>query len=121
MESFDRYRAAGINMTLGTDMWPLEMFTEMRMASIGCKVAEKNYLAIWPAPRRSTGPISAGFLPAPRRMLSLSIPIIWRSATIQTRCGLSGGHEGDRNHHRVERIGETRRNGLQRSYHMCAH
>jgi cytosine/adenosine deaminase-related metal-dependent hydrolase len=32
-------------MTLGTDMWPLEMFTEMRMASIGCKVAEKNYLA----------------------------------------------------------------------------
>ncbi|CCF01120.1 putative hydrolase (plasmid) [Sinorhizobium fredii HH103] len=45
MESFERYRAAGINMTLGTDMWPLEMFTEMRMASIGCKIAERNYLA----------------------------------------------------------------------------
>src|SRR6478735_4350441 len=104
MESFDRYRAAGINMTLGTDMWPLEMFTEMRMASIGCKVAEKNYLA---APAETV--FAASNLAGAK---ALDRPDLGR---------LSGGHEGDRNHHRVERIGETRRNGLQRSYHMCAH
>ena len=38
--SFDRYRAAGVNLALGTDHFPRDMFQEMRLASIMGKVAE---------------------------------------------------------------------------------
>jgi 5-methylthioadenosine/S-adenosylhomocysteine deaminase len=43
LESFQRYRDAGINMALGTDTYPLDMFAEMRTASTVCKIIEKNH------------------------------------------------------------------------------
>ena len=49
LESFDRYRKAGINVALATDAYPLDLFSEMRMASIMCKAADRNYEAA-PAP-----------------------------------------------------------------------
>ncbi len=49
LESFDRYRKAGINVALATDAYPLDLFAEMRMASIMCKAADRNYEAA-PAP-----------------------------------------------------------------------
>jgi 5-methylthioadenosine/S-adenosylhomocysteine deaminase len=49
LESFDRYRKAGVNVALATDAYPLDLFSEMRMASIMCKAAERNYEAA-PAP-----------------------------------------------------------------------
>ncbi len=49
LESFDRYRAAGINVALATDAYPLDLFAEMRMASIMGKAADRNYEAA-PAP-----------------------------------------------------------------------
>ncbi|HTR84046.1 MAG TPA: amidohydrolase family protein, partial [Reyranella sp.] len=45
MESFDRYRRAGINVALATDAYPLDLFAEMRMASIMGKTADRNYEA----------------------------------------------------------------------------
>lgn len=45
LESFDRYRAAGINVALATDAYPLDLLAEMRMASIMCKTVERNYEA----------------------------------------------------------------------------
>jgi len=45
LESFDRYRKAGINVALATDAYPLDLFAEMRMASIMCKAADRNYEA----------------------------------------------------------------------------
>ena len=49
LESFDRYRKAGVNVALATDAYPLDLFAEMRMASIMCKAADRNYEAA-PAP-----------------------------------------------------------------------
>jgi 5-methylthioadenosine/S-adenosylhomocysteine deaminase len=43
LESFQRYLDAGINMALGTDTYPLDMFAEMRTASAVCKMVEKNH------------------------------------------------------------------------------
>jgi len=43
LESFQRYLDAGINMALGTDTYPLDMFSEMRTASAVCKMVEKNH------------------------------------------------------------------------------
>jgi 5-methylthioadenosine/S-adenosylhomocysteine deaminase len=43
LESFQRYLDAGINMALGTDTYPLDMFAEMRTASAVCKIIEKNH------------------------------------------------------------------------------
>jgi cytosine/adenosine deaminase-related metal-dependent hydrolase len=43
MESFDRYRAAGINMVMGTDVYPLDMLAEMRTAALACKLFEQNH------------------------------------------------------------------------------
>jgi cytosine/adenosine deaminase-related metal-dependent hydrolase len=43
LESFQRYLDAGVNMALGTDTYPLDMFAEMRTASAMCKVVEKNH------------------------------------------------------------------------------
>ena len=45
LESFDRYRAAGIVVALGTDTYPLDMFAEMRAAATGCKFAEGHFEA----------------------------------------------------------------------------
>jgi 5-methylthioadenosine/S-adenosylhomocysteine deaminase len=45
LESFDRYRRAGIGVALATDAYPLDMFAEMRTAAIMGKVAERNYEA----------------------------------------------------------------------------
>ncbi|MFO1158676.1 MAG: amidohydrolase family protein [Reyranellaceae bacterium] len=49
LESFDRYRKAGVNVALATDAYPLDLFAEMRTASIMCKAADRNYEAA-PAP-----------------------------------------------------------------------
>jgi cytosine/adenosine deaminase-related metal-dependent hydrolase len=43
LESFQRYLDAGINMALGTDTYPLDMFAEMRTASTICKIVDKNH------------------------------------------------------------------------------
>ena len=43
MESFDRYRTAGINMVMGTDVYPLDMLAEMRTAALACKLFEQNH------------------------------------------------------------------------------
>jgi 5-methylthioadenosine/S-adenosylhomocysteine deaminase len=45
LESFQRYLDAGVNMALGTDTYPLDMFSEMRTASAVCKMVEKNHEA----------------------------------------------------------------------------
>lgn len=45
LESFDRYRDAGVNMTMGTDTYPFDGFAEMRMTAIGGKTADFNYEA----------------------------------------------------------------------------
>lgn len=45
MESFDRYRASGVNISLGTDSYPMDMVHEMRIASLANRLAERNYLA----------------------------------------------------------------------------
>jgi len=44
-ESLDRYLARGINVGLGTDTYPMDMVHEMRMASLTCRFAERDYLA----------------------------------------------------------------------------
>jgi len=43
LESFQRYLDAGVNMALGTDTYPLDMFAEMRMGCIVAKIVEKNH------------------------------------------------------------------------------
>lgn len=40
LNSFSRYRAAGLNMGIGTDTFPPDLVEEMRIASLLCKVAE---------------------------------------------------------------------------------
>jgi 5-methylthioadenosine/S-adenosylhomocysteine deaminase len=42
MESFARYRAAGINMSLGTDTNPQSMIEAMRWAAVCSKIVERN-------------------------------------------------------------------------------
>ncbi len=44
LESFHRYRAAGIPVGLGTDTYPRDMISEMRWASLLCKVVEHDFL-----------------------------------------------------------------------------
>jgi cytosine/adenosine deaminase-related metal-dependent hydrolase len=43
MESFDRYLAAGINMSLGTDTYPKDMVSEMRCAALASRVADRKF------------------------------------------------------------------------------
>lgn len=43
LESFERYLAAGINMAIGTDIFPMDMFAEMRTASMVGKLVEQNH------------------------------------------------------------------------------
>ena len=45
LESFDRYLAKGVNVSLGTDSYPFDMVNEMRIASLANRFAEKDYLA----------------------------------------------------------------------------
>ncbi len=45
MESFDKYRQAGINMGIGTDTFPKDILSDMRYAAIASRVAEKSFLA----------------------------------------------------------------------------
>lgn len=45
LETFDRYRAAGVNVALGTDVYPLDLFAEMRTAAIACKLVEQDHEA----------------------------------------------------------------------------
>ncbi len=45
MESFDRYRQAGINMGIGTDTFPKDILSDMRYAALASRVAEKSFLA----------------------------------------------------------------------------
>lgn len=43
LESFHRYRAAGINVGLGTDTYPRDLISEMRWASLVCKIVENDF------------------------------------------------------------------------------
>jgi cytosine/adenosine deaminase-related metal-dependent hydrolase len=43
LESFHRYRAAGVNVGLGTDTYPRDLISEMRWASLMCKVVERDF------------------------------------------------------------------------------
>jgi cytosine/adenosine deaminase-related metal-dependent hydrolase len=45
MESFDKYREAGINMGIGTDTFPKDIISDMRYAALASRVAEKSFLA----------------------------------------------------------------------------
>ncbi|RMF91527.1 MAG: hypothetical protein D6736_05040 [Nitrospinota bacterium] len=44
LESLHRYQEAGVNIGLGTDTYPRDLIAEMRMASLLCKVVERNFL-----------------------------------------------------------------------------
>jgi len=45
INSIQKYRDMGIRQSLGTDTYPFDMFNDMRMASVLCKVVENNALA----------------------------------------------------------------------------
>jgi len=45
LESFDRFKRAGVNVALATDTYPLDMFAEMRMASLMNKFVDRNFEA----------------------------------------------------------------------------
>jgi 5-methylthioadenosine/S-adenosylhomocysteine deaminase len=49
MESFDQYRAAGINIGIGTDTYPLDIVAEMRYASLISRLVDKNASGARPA------------------------------------------------------------------------
>jgi 5-methylthioadenosine/S-adenosylhomocysteine deaminase len=46
MRSFARYRRLGIQVCLGTDTYPFDMFNEMRMAAAMCRVADGSPQAV---------------------------------------------------------------------------
>lgn len=43
LESFHRFRAAGVNVGLGTDTYPRDLVSEMRWASLLCKVVDHDF------------------------------------------------------------------------------
>jgi cytosine/adenosine deaminase-related metal-dependent hydrolase len=43
LESFHRYRARGVTVGLGTDTYPRDLISEMRWASLMCKVVERDF------------------------------------------------------------------------------
>jgi 5-methylthioadenosine/S-adenosylhomocysteine deaminase len=43
LQSFHRYRAAGVNVGLGTDTYPRDMISEMRWASLLCKIVDHDF------------------------------------------------------------------------------
>ena len=45
MESFDKYRKAGINMGIGTDTFPKDILSDMRYAALASRVADKSFLS----------------------------------------------------------------------------
>jgi cytosine/adenosine deaminase-related metal-dependent hydrolase len=45
LNSFSRYRRAGVNMALGTDMFPQDIITEMKWASLATKFVEHSSLS----------------------------------------------------------------------------
>jgi cytosine/adenosine deaminase-related metal-dependent hydrolase len=48
LHSFARCRAAGVNLALGTDTYPMDMVSEMRWAAVLARVVEGNYQACPP-------------------------------------------------------------------------
>ena len=42
-ESFERYRALGINIALGTDTYPQDLIHEMRWAALMCRMADGSF------------------------------------------------------------------------------
>ena len=42
INSIHKYRALGIRQCLGTDTYPFDLFNDMRMASVVCKIVEKT-------------------------------------------------------------------------------
>ncbi|MEZ5924712.1 MAG: chlorohydrolase family protein [Hyphomicrobiaceae bacterium] len=42
LESFDRYLAEGVNLSIGTDSYPQDIIDELKYASIACKLAERS-------------------------------------------------------------------------------
>lgn len=45
LESFERYLARGVRMSIGTDTYPLDIIAEMQAAAILCKIADRNFAA----------------------------------------------------------------------------
>jgi 5-methylthioadenosine/S-adenosylhomocysteine deaminase len=45
MESFDRYRKAGINMGIGTDTFPKDILSDMRYAALASRVADRSFMS----------------------------------------------------------------------------
>jgi 5-methylthioadenosine/S-adenosylhomocysteine deaminase len=43
LESFERYRRLGINLSLGTDTFPQDLVAEMRLAGLMCRFAEGSF------------------------------------------------------------------------------
>lgn len=43
LESLDRYRRLGINVALGTDTFPQDLISEMRLAGLMCRFAEGSF------------------------------------------------------------------------------
>ena len=43
LESFERYRARGINIAIGTDTYPQDVVHEMRWASLMCRMADGSF------------------------------------------------------------------------------
>jgi cytosine/adenosine deaminase-related metal-dependent hydrolase len=43
LESFERYRHLGINVALGTDTFPEDLISEMRLAGLMCRFAEGSF------------------------------------------------------------------------------
>ena len=43
LESFERYRQLGINVALGTDTFPQDLISEMRLAGLMCRFAEGSF------------------------------------------------------------------------------
>jgi cytosine/adenosine deaminase-related metal-dependent hydrolase len=43
LESFERYRALGINIAIGTDTYPQDIVHEMRWAALTCRLAEGSF------------------------------------------------------------------------------
>jgi len=43
MESFQKYLDAGITMSMGTDVYPMDLIEEMRVASMVGKIVDKNH------------------------------------------------------------------------------
>ena len=45
MESFDKYRKAGVNMGIGTDTFPKDILSDMHYAALAARVADKSFLS----------------------------------------------------------------------------